>query len=428
MSNEIEKEKKKKKKYNLPLTFSFCFSIFLTIYLINIPSPFGLIFWEIAFYFLIPCFIAIFFTLRHLIAVKKGLKTKHQVKLVVFAFIINIIFSIFAVVPFFYVNLLGQEFENEFKSVLGDDYWDIIPSKYQVLLKTPGNYFDRSDLSYFCNDNLNITRDIEYGSDTYQIFDMFKDESNVESNKPAFIYVHGGGSTTFTKKENGDNQCKYFASIGFVSFSIEYTSAVIEPFPKGIADVMKAIVYIKNHAEEYNIDNNSIVIYGESRGGHIITQTVYTGISNNNFWKNNGGNYTAEELKVACVIDLYGAVDQFYAAENNGFLASRNEIIFDGTPEEKQDLYSNHTVKNFINSSIPDEYSPTLIIHGSIDAMVQVGESQGLYEEMIGAGIDNVVYLEIPFGQHGLDFVSGTPGNLLTYYFMPRFALWALYK
>ena len=58
--------------------------------------------------------------------------------------------------------------------------------------------------------------------------------------------------------------------------------------------------------------------------------------------------------------------------------------------------------------------------------MVQVGESRVLVEELEKEGVQHI-YLEIPTGQHGFETVPGTAGNLLTFYFVPRFIFSVLY-
>ncbi|MHA1334907.1 MAG: alpha/beta hydrolase fold domain-containing protein [Promethearchaeota archaeon] len=398
------------------------------LYILNTFGWYGLISWEIAIFFLPLCVIGIIWTSRRIIGVKKGRINKYKHSLVVFSLIIFIVFSIFSIIPFLYVPLLGDQFEEKFKEKFGENYWEKIPEKYRKYLKTQGNYFDNRDLKYFFNRDIDIEKNVAYGDENeYQIMDIYEDKSIEEKNKPALILVHGGGSTTFVKKDSSYYKwtCRYFASLGFVAFSIEYTPAPIKPFPQAVKDVRTAIVHIKKNAEKYNIDNNSVVLMGGSRGGHLVTISAYTGVNDadeGSWWRQNGGNFTAEELRVACVIDLYGAVDQFYSFEHNGFLKSRNEIIFGGSPVEKKELYEKHTCKNYVSKECP----PTLIMHGSIDGMVQVGESQGLAKALNNEG-GFYIYLEIPFGQHGFDVIPGTAGNSLAYYFIPRFIFLILY-
>jgi acetyl esterase/lipase len=368
-----------KKNRNKLVILFFIFSIITIAYIINVFGPFGLIFWEIAFIFIIPNVIGIIWAARRIDGVKK-----RRIK--------------------------------KFKQ---------IPTKYQNRLKSPGNYYDLKDVGYFLNRELDLDSDIPYGIETYQKFDKYEDLSISESNKPAVIIVHGGGSTTFTTKTSINYvwACRYFASLGFVSFSVEYTPGPVTPFPKGVTDVMKAIVHIKNNSAAYNIDNQSITLFGSSRGGHLVTQAAYTCYNNDTWWQSNGGNYTAAEIEVACVIDIYGAVDQVYEYEHNGWLHGRNQILFGGTYEEQQILYEKHTVKNYVYKDCP----PTLILHGTIDGMVMIGESRELASALNNVGAD-YIFLEVPFGQHGFEAVPGTPGNTLAYYFIPRYILLILYS
>ena len=413
-----------KKNRNGLIILFFIYALLTVLYIINIFGIFGLVFWEVAFIFAIPGAICIIWALRRIIGVKKRRIQKYRHPLVVFTLIIFIFFSIFAIIPFLYVIPLGTQFDNQFKAYFGEDYYNQIPEVYRNRIKAQGNYYDLRDVRYFINNELTVQSDIPYGSDEYQKFDVYEDTSITGTNKPAVLVVHGGGSTTFTTKTslNYAMACRYFASLGFVSFSIEYTPAPIINFPKGVADVMKAIVHIKNNSASYGIDNNSIVLFGSSRGGHLVTQCAYTGVNNDDWWRARGGNYTASELKIACVVNLYGAVDQFYGAQIGQFIASRNEIIFGGTPDEKNDTYWHHTVKNYVSSTCP----PTLTLHGTIDGMVNIGESHGLVEALNAKNAPNI-FLEVPFGQHGFEAIPGTPGNCLAYYFISRFILMVLF-
>ncbi len=406
----------------------FIGAIFDVLYILNVFGWFGLFFWEIAFCLVPICVISALWAIRRIMGVKKQKIAKYRHKFVVFSLVVFILFSIFAIIPFTYVSSLGDQFEKQFKTKFGDDYWKKIPEKYRNYLKSPGNYFDNKDLSYFYNRNVKIDKDMEYGKENeYQIMDIYEDPTIKENDKPGLIYVHGGGSTTFVTKDNSQcaYTCKYFASLGFVCFSIEYTPAPVEPFPQGVKDFRTSIAYIKRNAKHYNVDNNSIVLMGGSRGGHLVTISAYTGLNDaeeGSWWREHGGNFTAEELQVACVVDLYGAVDQFYSFKHNGFLQERNKMFYDGTPDDKETLYVKHTSKNYVSKDCP----PTLIMHGTIDRMVQVGESRGLADKLKEKE-SFYSYLEVPFGQHVFESIPGTAGNRLAFYFIPRFVLLVLY-
>ena len=305
----------------------FLADVILTIYLINIFTPFGLIFWEIAFLAFPLCILIGLICAVRILKARRRKIPKYKHNFLVASLIFSIAFSIFAFTPTVWNYSLGQHFEQEFQSALGEDYFEQIPEKYRDRLMRSGRYWDMQDLRNFYDRDVEMET-IDYGEGKYQILDKYEDPTIKDTDKPAFIFVHGGGSLASEPGGTGKWECVYFASLGFVSFSIEYTPAPIEPFPRAVADVMQGLVFIKAHHEEYNIDNDSIVLYGGSRGGHLVTQVAYVGANNEDWWRKHGANYTANQLKVACVVDLYGAVDQIYEYEHNGYLDTRNRIIF----------------------------------------------------------------------------------------------------
>ncbi|MHA1732956.1 MAG: alpha/beta hydrolase [Promethearchaeota archaeon] len=409
-----------------PVWFFFSGALLSVAYVVNAFGWFGLVFWEVAYAFLPASLAGAAWAARRIQGVRRGRVAQYRHHLVVFALVSSVGFSAFAVVPWASLESVGRRFEAEFEGAFGADYWERIPAAYRGRLKEPGSFVQGGDLRHFSASGLTVRTDVPYGSGAYQRMDVYEDESIEGADKPAVIVVHGGGSTTFSTKDDLTYQwtCRYFAHLGFVAFSVEYTPAKVKPFPEGVRDVRTAIAHVKREAPRYHVDDGNVVLFGSSRGGHLVTLAAYTGVNDageDSWWRENGGNFTADELRVACVVDLYGAVDPEYPFQHRGFLASRNEIIFGGTPDQLPDTYAEHDVANFLGPACP----PTLVVHGTVDGMVQVGESRGLVEGMVDAGVPHV-YLEVPTGQHGFDAVPGTAGNSLAYYFVPRFVLLVL--
>jgi acetyl esterase/lipase len=405
----------------------FVDAILLIIYIIVLFSPFGLILWEIAFIFAFINIFGIVWAIRRIIGVKKGRIVKYRHYFVIFTLIVLIGFNIFAIIPFFYVNPLGTQFEASFKEELGENYYENIPEKYRNRLKAPGSFFGLKGLGYFVNPSVSVEQDLPYGSSEYEKYDKYEDTSIIEPNKPALVFIHGGGSVAASSENSFYCRfvCNYFASLGFVAFSVEFTPTNVETFPRAVKDVRTALADIKVNAGNYNIDSAKIVIMGGSFGGHMATLSAYTGFQEDSWWRTNGGDFTKEELEVACVVDLYGTVNPIIPWELNHFLTRTTVIKFNGSPydsPEKLDLYNRHLSKNYISADLP----PTLIIHGVVDGMVSIEESRDLQRALKDVGASHI-YLEVPFGQHAFDVVPGTPGNQLTFYFVPRFVLSVLY-
>lgn len=412
-----------KENRNWLVLFVFSISIFLILYMINVFLTFGLIFWEIAFLLIISNSILIIWAIRRIIGVKNNQIQKYKHRLVIFSLIALIIFNIFAVIPHFMVGPLGTQYEALFKQNLGANYWNEIPAAYRARLKPPGLYLYSGDLLNFVNPSVSVNANIPYETDNvYQIMDIYEDKTIIGNDKPALIFIHGGGSlsTEISNKRSFYNifTCNYFASLGFICFSIEYTSAVTVKFPQGPKDVRYAIAHIKSNASVYNINASQITVMGASRGGHLATLCTYTAIDNDTWWQVNGGNFTDSDLEVACVVDIYGAVDPFISESSSWLMQRQNGIFFGSHSSANPYLFSNHTVKNFVSVDCP----PTLIVQGTLDTVVTAAESRGLYSALVSVGA-STIYLEVPFGQHGFDMIPGTAGNLLVYYFVPRYIL-----
>ena len=88
-----------------------------------------------------------------------------------------------------------------------------------------------------------------------------------------FVYIHGGGwiggipatREAFTTK---------IAEAGYFVASISYGDAPKYAHPVITQNIFKAIGWLKDHAEEYNIDMDEIVVGGESAGAHLSAMTA----------------------------------------------------------------------------------------------------------------------------------------------------------
>jgi dipeptidyl aminopeptidase/acylaminoacyl peptidase len=68
---------------------------------------------------------------------------------------------------------------------------------------------------------------------------------------------------------------------------------------------------------------------------------------------------------------------------------------------------------------------PTLLVHGARDTMVPVEQGRRLAARLEAAG-NRVVYLELPWSEHGFDLAFDGLGHQLVLYEVDRFLAWAL--
>lgn len=96
-------------------------------------------------------------------------------------------------------------------------------------------------------------------------------------NRPAIVYVHGGGWAVDGGTFNPAAQNEA-AKQGYTSFRIKYRL-----MPGGVyeqlQDVLRAIQHVKKNASKYGINPNKIAIMGDSAGGSLTVRAAATGKS-----------------------------------------------------------------------------------------------------------------------------------------------------
>jgi acetyl esterase len=111
------------------------------------------------------------------------------------------------------------------------------------------------------------TRDILYGDEAAHRLDVWRPEGTP---KGAIFYVHGGGFRILSKDTHWV-MALMFARAGYVVFNVDYRLAPAHPYPAAISDVARAYAWVVDHAREYGVDPEQIVLAGESAGGNLVT-------------------------------------------------------------------------------------------------------------------------------------------------------------
>lgn len=111
---------------------------------------------------------------------------------------------------------------------------------------------------------------LRYDENAKELYlDVYERKDRDKSKKlKTFVYIHGGGwiggipatREAFTTK---------VAEAGYFVASIRYGDAPKYSHPTMIENVYKAIGWLKEHAEEFNIDMDEIFVGGESAGAHL---------------------------------------------------------------------------------------------------------------------------------------------------------------
>lgn len=95
--------------------------------------------------------------------------------------------------------------------------------------------------------------------------------------RPAVLILPGGGYE-YTSDREAEPIALEFIRRGVCAFVLRYSPAPAR-FPQALCEALESIAYIREHADEWDIDTNSIAVCGFSAGGHLCASV-------GTFWNN----------------------------------------------------------------------------------------------------------------------------------------------
>lgn len=103
------------------------------------------------------------------------------------------------------------------------------------------------------------------------LFDIYRPKG--AGKLPAIAWIHGGG---FVAGDRSDvaNYLKILASHGYATVAVGYSRAPGDRFPTPVRQVNLALAHLTEHAAQYGIDPERIVLAGDSAGAQIAAQTA----------------------------------------------------------------------------------------------------------------------------------------------------------
>jgi acetyl esterase/lipase len=213
----------------------------------------------------------------------------------------------------------------------------------------PDNIDEYKDIVYKTVDNKDLKLDIYHKKD-------------VSEATPLIIFIHGGA----WKKGDKHDYWPYlipYAEKGYITATIQYRLTDVAIYPAQLNDVISAVIWLQEHAKEYHIDKNKIVLVGGSAGGHLAMMAAYSDSS----------------LNIKGIVNLYGPSDLTtpYARET----ASVQKLI-GKTYQEAPELYRMASPVTYINKDMP----PTITFQGTLDELVPYEQSDNLDKKIKEAG------------------------------------------
>lgn len=186
---------------------------------------------------------------------------------------------------------------------------------------------------------------------------------------------------------------------GYTVFAVCHGSQPLFTVPEAVADVNRAVRYIRYHAREFGIDPQRIGVTGGSAGGHLSLMIGTAGTTGKPKAADPVERVSSRVQAVACffpptdflnwgkdggVLDRQH-MDRRFKAAVDFQIFNRDEGIFHRVTDEKkvQELLCEISPISHVSHDDP----PTLIIHGDKDKLVPLQQSERMVAKLKEAGV-----------------------------------------
>ena len=222
---------------------------------------------------------------------------------------------------------------------------------------------------------------------------------------PAMMICPGGGYCTVCYDREGEPIAFHYLRAGYSAFVLSY-SVTPEHYPEQLAEAAAAMLFIRSHADEWNIDADKIAINGYSAGGHLAESLCV-------FWDDpfllDMLKTTGDMIRPSASILGYPVISADPSFAHKGSIQNVS-----GTADVTAPLYRKMSLETHVRENTP----PAFIWHTADDACVPVQNSLMLAQAMALHKVPFELHI-YPHGYHGLataDDATNAPRSAPEYY------------
>ena len=254
-----------------------------------------------------------------------------------------------------------------------------------------------------------VRRNLEYRRVAGTVLELDVVAPTEEGRKrPAILQIHGGSWVMGDKREQGWPLLSHLAANGWVCFNLNYRLSPGATFPDHLIDLKAGLVWIREHAAEWNVDPCFIAVTGGSAGGHLA---ALMGLTANDPEYQPG--FEAADTSVQAAVPIYGVYDFTGRRGTNRlpFWYRRLERqIMKAFRDEEPDKFRRASPIERIHPDAP----PFFIIHGDRDTLAPVEEARDFANALAEVSTAPVLYAELKGAQHAFDlFCSPRTAHML---------------
>ncbi|WP_167042698.1 alpha/beta hydrolase [Salinibacterium sp. ZJ454] len=256
--------------------------------------------------------------------------------------------------------------------------------------------------------DVEVLEDLRYGTardGSALLLDVCLPGSATSEARPAIVSIHGG---SWARGDKGDVAwravCRWLASEGFVTFSLNYRLVPAVVFPAAVDDVQAAVRWVRSDsvASRFGVDPQRIGAFGGSAGGNLA---ALLGVS--------GSGSVSAGSRVAAVAALSGPMDLTGRHVTEAFAPVQLEYL--GCAE-----YSTCDAAKAASPVFQaDETDPPFFVGHALAEMIPVEQAAMFVSALRKAGVP-VEYVTVGGALHSLELLDETLSGRVVDFFRAR--------
>ena len=268
-----------------------------------------------------------------------------------------------------------------------------------------------------------VARDVAFwtvpGSERELLCDIWQPPDGIAPSGLGLVYLHGGAWQSLDKDRGTRPLFRHLAGQGHLIMDVAYRLCQETDMYGIIADVKRAIVWLKAHAAQYGVDPEHVVTAGASAGGHLALLAAYTP-----YHAALGPDDVRGQDETVCgVISYYGLPDLRHLGTGDSeassplFLAlSRRAGLAEeehyDPPELARRLFGASAAQAPVVAALMSPIThvgshcpPTLLLQGTHDHITRTADVHTLHAALCASGVP-AVYVERPQVEHVFDMLA----------------------
>ncbi len=192
---------------------------------------------------------------------------------------------------------------DHFAQAFGGDWEDRIPSDLKARLWSKRYRFIQPAPPVVPGQR-NVNLGISGKTDESLLCDIWEPPQGIPHTGMAIIYFHGGLWQALDKDFLTQPLFRRLVSQGHVIMDVAYSLAPGADLNRMLGDIKQAIVWMKTHATEYEINPDRIVLMGVSGGAHLALLAAYAP-EHPAFQPD----YPSADMSIRAVVSMFGVTD-----------------------------------------------------------------------------------------------------------------------